>query len=95
MRREAKSIEEEIEVLKSLHTAWATLNKLKTDCEMRTWPFFDSKYSTVLFNEQKQSQFLIKQTSQSTAIEHISCLVTGMWSTPEKPAICKRHHHQE
>ena len=43
MRKNTTNLEEEIKALKSLHLAWATLNKLKKDCEEEVWPFCDSR----------------------------------------------------
>ena len=39
MKQNGKGLAREIEVLKSLHLAWAALSKTKRDCEEGLWPF--------------------------------------------------------
>ena len=41
MKQNEKDLAREIEVLKSLHLAWAALSKTKKDCEEGLWPFCD------------------------------------------------------
>ena len=43
MKREIEFLNQEIEELKSLHVAWATLRKLKVECEQWTSPFSETR----------------------------------------------------
>ena len=60
MSSEAERLKEDIEALKSLHAAWTTLTRLKAVCETRTWPFFDSTYSPVIYDDERYNPFLIE-----------------------------------